>query len=195
MHVEAMNFSGMGHAEHAATLVSHRVHRAFDAIAWNNWRRNGCVPCFIGAPGPILAALLIARAVSIARHRRERTGGRTVSASPQKRAPQKKEKPRVAPGGGLASHGIATGQLFRWRVQFALTTRKTPQRATVILADGAMNQVPALGTSPDLVRPRDGMSVYIMEIRASGVMEPRHHHAPQHSIGRLQRAMARNLAI
>jgi hypothetical protein len=35
MHVEAMNFTGMGHAEHAAALVSHRIPCAFDAIAWN----------------------------------------------------------------------------------------------------------------------------------------------------------------
>jgi hypothetical protein len=29
MHVEAMNFSGMGHAEHAAALVFHRIRCAF----------------------------------------------------------------------------------------------------------------------------------------------------------------------
>lgn len=31
--------------------------------------------------------------------------------------------------------------------------------------------------------------------RAASVMEPRYHHAPQYSVGRLQRATARNLAI
>jgi integrase len=30
-----MNFSGMGHAEHTAALISHRLRCAFDAIAWN----------------------------------------------------------------------------------------------------------------------------------------------------------------
>src|ERR1700757_4415409 len=36
MHVEAMNFIGMGLAEHAVALVSHLIRCAFDAIAWNN---------------------------------------------------------------------------------------------------------------------------------------------------------------
>jgi hypothetical protein len=41
----------------------------------------------------------------------------------------------------LPPHRIATGQLFRWRVQFGLTTRKTLQLATVILTDGAVNRI------------------------------------------------------
>jgi hypothetical protein len=52
MHVEAMNFSGMGHAEHAAALVSHRIRCAFDAIASNDTATKWTgVPCFIGVPG------------------------------------------------------------------------------------------------------------------------------------------------
>lgn len=54
---------------------------------------------------------------------------------------QENEKPSVAGGGCLPPH-----QLLGWRVQFGLTARKTPQLATVILADGAVNQVPALST-------------------------------------------------
>jgi transposase-like protein len=77
---------------------------------------------------------------------------------------QETEKPGVAGGGCLPPHGIATSQLFRWRVQFSLTARKTPQLATVILADGAVNQVPALSTLRDLVRPPDGMTAIKMEI-------------------------------
>src|ERR1700752_3440265 len=34
-----------------------------------------------------------------------------------------------------------------------------------------------------------------LRLRTADVMNPRHHHAPQPLIGRLQRAMARNLAI
>jgi hypothetical protein len=40
-HAEAMNFSGMGRAEHSATLASHRIPRAFDAIALNTGQRDG----------------------------------------------------------------------------------------------------------------------------------------------------------
>ena len=43
---------------------------------------------------------------------------------------QEKEKPGVAGGGCLPPHGIATTQLFRWRIQFGLTVRKTPQLVT-----------------------------------------------------------------
>jgi len=55
----------------------------------------------------------------------------------QKRATvQEKERPGDADGACLPPHGIATSQLFRWRVQFGLIARKTPQLAKVILADG-----------------------------------------------------------
>jgi hypothetical protein len=69
---------------------------------------------------------------------------------------QEKKKPGVAGGGCLPPHGIATSQFFRWRVQFGLTAWKAPQLATVALADGAVNQVPALSTWRDLVRPPEG---------------------------------------
>jgi hypothetical protein len=40
MHVEAMNFSGMADAWHAAVLVSQSIRCAFGAIAWNNAATN-----------------------------------------------------------------------------------------------------------------------------------------------------------
>ena len=108
---------------------------------------------------------------------------------------QEKEKPADAVGGCLPPHGIATSQVFRWRVQFGLPPRETPQLTTVILADRAVNQVSAIGTlrGPGAGARRD--DGYHAGDRAAGMMEPRHHQTPQHSIGRLQRAMARNLAI
>ena len=36
MHVEAMNWIGMAHAEYAAALVCRRMRCAFGAIGWNN---------------------------------------------------------------------------------------------------------------------------------------------------------------
>jgi|SRR5581483_376472 len=81
---------------------------------------------------------------------------------------QETEKPDVAIAAVcLPAHGIATSQLFRWRVQFGLTARETRQLATVILADGAVNQVPALPTLPDPVRPPDGMTSILGEIAGS----------------------------
>ena len=72
---------------------------------------------------------------------------------------QEKENPGVAGGGCLPPHGIAASQLSRWRIQFGLTACKTPQLATVILADSVVNQVPALSTLRDLAGPLDGMAL------------------------------------
>ena len=47
--------------------------------------------------------------------------------------------------------------VFRRRVDFGLSARKTPQLLTVALADGAANELPALAALRDLVRPPDGM--------------------------------------
>jgi transposase-like protein len=89
----------------------------------------------------------------------DRRSNRQRFTDEQKRAMvQEKEKPGVAGGACWPPHGIAATQLFRWRVQFGLTVRKTPQLATVILADGAVNQVPAPSKLRDLARPPDEMT-------------------------------------
>jgi len=66
-------------------------------------------------------------------------------------------------GAPCCRHGIATGLLFRWLVQFGLTARKALQLATVAIADGAANEVPALAALRDLVRPPDGMMAIELE--------------------------------
>jgi transposase-like protein len=82
----------------------------------------------------------------------------------QKRAMvQETEKPGVAVAAVCRRHGIATSLLFRWRVQFGLTARKAPQLATVALADGVANEVPALAALRDLVKPPDGMTAIELE--------------------------------
>jgi hypothetical protein len=64
----------------------------------------------------------------------------------------------------LSPHDIAAGQLFRWRVQFGLDARKTPQFATMTLADGALNQGPALCTSAGSGSAAGRMMAIMMEI-------------------------------
>jgi hypothetical protein len=76
---------------------------------------------------------------------------------------QQNEKPSVAGGGCLPPH-----QLLGWRVQFRLTARTTQQLATVILADVAVNQAPAISAFRDLVRAPDGTTAIMMEIARSG---------------------------
>jgi hypothetical protein len=47
--------------------------------------------------------------------------------------------------------------------KFGLTARKAPQLATVALADGAANEVPALVALRDLVWPPDEMTAIELE--------------------------------
>lgn len=82
----------------------------------------------------------------------------------QKRAMvQETERPGVSVAEVCRRHGIATSLLFRGRVQFGLTARKAPLLATVALADGAANEVPALADLRDLVRPPNGMTTIELE--------------------------------
>jgi transposase-like protein len=57
---------------------------------------------------------------------------------------QETEKPGVNVAQVCRRHAVASSMVFRWRVDFGLTARKAPQLATVALADGATNEVPAL---------------------------------------------------
>jgi len=70
-----------------------------------------------------------------------------------------------------------------------------PQFATMTLADGAVNQVPALCTFAGSGSAAGRYDGYHDGNRAAGVMEPRRHHTAQSLIGRQQRAIARNLAV
>jgi len=50
-------------------------------------------------------------------------------------------------------------------VDFGLSARKSPQLVTVVLADGAANELPALAILRDLVRPPDGMIAIIKQLQ------------------------------
>jgi hypothetical protein len=52
-------------------------------------------------------------------------------------------------------HGIVTGLLFRWRVQFGVAQKKRAKLAPVVLTDGT----PAARLLQDLLQPPDGMMV------------------------------------
>ncbi|MGY3493927.1 transposase [Bradyrhizobium sp. USDA 4502] len=69
---------------------------------------------------------------------------------------QQTEKPGVSVAQVCRRHGVATSMVFRRRTVFGLTARKVPRLATVTLADGAANEVPALAALHDLVQPPDG---------------------------------------
>ena len=167
MHIEAMNFSGMGHAEYAAALGlsphslriwRDRLEESDDEMDWRSLLHPS-------------ARAQLSSAANCARRKYRLTAqevdgrsNRRRFSDEQKRAiVQETEKPGVSVSQVCRRHGVATSMVFRWRVQFGLTARKTPQLATVALADGAANEVPALVALRDLVQPPNGMNAFDLE--------------------------------
>ena len=148
MHVEAMNWSGMGLAEYAAALGlsphglriwRDRLEDSGDEMDWRSLLRPS-------------GRAQLSSAANCARRKYR------LTPQAEKRAiVQETEKPGVGVAQVCRRHGIATSMVFRWRVEFGLTARKAPQLAAVALADGAANEPPALVALRDLVRPPDGM--------------------------------------
>ena len=161
MHVEAMNWSGMGLAEYAAALGlsphalriwRDRLEDSGDEMDWRSLLHPS-------------ARAQLSSAANCARRKYRLTpdavdgrSNRRRFSDEQKRAVVlETEKPGVSVAQVCRRHGIATSMGFRWRVEFGLTARKALQLATVSLADGAANEPSALAALRDLVRPPDGM--------------------------------------
>ena len=144
MHVEAMNWSGMGLAEYAAALGlsphalriwRDRLEESGDEMDWRSLLHPS-------------ARAQLSSAANCARRKYRLTpeavdgrSNRRRFSDEQKRAiVQETEKPGVSVAQVCRRHGIATSMVFRWRVEFGLTARKAPQLATVALADSAANE-------------------------------------------------------
>ena len=162
MHVEAMNFSGMGHAEYAAAL-------GLSPHALRIWRdrleQSGNEMDWRSLLHPSARAQLSSAANCARRKYRltpEAADGRSNRrrfSDEQKRAiVQETEKPGASVAQVCRRHGVATSMVFRWRVDFGLSARKAPQVVTVALSEGAANEPSALTVLRDLVRPPDGMT-------------------------------------
>ena len=162
MHVEAMNFSGMGHAEYAAALglSPHALHVWRDRLEESGEEMDWRSLLHPSARAQLSSAANCARRkYRLAEQAVDERSNRRRFSDEQKRAMvQETEKPGVSVADVCRRHGIATSLLFRWQVQFGLTARKAPQLATMAVADGAKNEVPALAALRDLVRPPDGMT-------------------------------------
>ncbi len=160
MHVEALNWSGMGLAEYAAALGlsphalriwRDRLEETGDEMVWRALLHPSARAQLSSAANCARCKYRLTPQEADGRSHRRRFSDE------QKRAMvQETEKPGVAVAEVCRRHGIATSLLFRWRVQFGLTARKAPQLATVAL-DGMANEVPALAALRDLVKPPDGM--------------------------------------
>jgi transposase-like protein len=161
MHIEAMNWSGMGHAEYAAAL-------SLSPHALRIWRdrleESGNEMDWRSLLHPSARAQLSSAANRARRKYRltpqavdGRSNRRRFSDEQKRAIVQETEKPGVSVAQVCRRHGVATSMVFRWRVDFGLSARKAPQLVTVALADGAANELPALAVLRDLVRPPDGM--------------------------------------
>jgi transposase-like protein len=150
MQVEAMNFSGMGHAEYAAAL-------GLSPHALRIWRdrleESGNEMDWRSLLHPSARAQLSSAANRARRKYRltpqgvdGRSNRRRFSDEQKRAIVQETEKPGVSVAQICRRHGIATSMVFRWRVDFGLIARKAPQLATETLADGAANEVPGRST-------------------------------------------------
>jgi transposase-like protein len=148
MHVEAMNFSGMGHAEYAAAsgLSPHSLRIWRDSLEQYGNEMHWRSLLHPSARAQISSAANCARRkYRLTPQEADGRSNRRRFSDEQKRAMVlETEKPGVAVAEVCRRYGIATSLLFRWRVRLRLAVRKTPQLATVILADGTLNQVPRL---------------------------------------------------
>jgi transposase-like protein len=161
MHVEAMNFSGMGHAEYAAALglSPHALRIWRDRLEQSGNEMDWRALLHPSARAQLSSAANCARCkYRLTPQEADGRSNRRRFSDEQKRAMvQETERPGVSAAEVCRRHGIATSLLFRWRVQFGLTARKAPELVTVALADGATNEVPALAALRDLVQPPAGM--------------------------------------
>ena len=166
MHVEAMNFSGMGHAEYAAVhgLSPHalriwrdRLEQSGNEMDWRSLLHPS-------------ARAQLSSAANCARRKYRltpeaadgRSNRRRISDEQKRAIVQETEKAGASWAQVCRRHGIATSMIFRWRGDFGLSARKAPQLVTVAMANGAANEVPALAVLRVLVRPPDGMTAIEM---------------------------------
>ena len=92
------------------------------------------------------------------------------------------DQPRVGVSLVASKHGLVTGLLFRWRVQFGVAQRKRVKLAPVALTDDA----PATLLLRDLVQPPDGITAIDLpdgrRVFAPGGVDP--HAVRKHVIGK-----------
>jgi transposase-like protein len=163
MHVEAMNWSGMSVREYAAALH-------LSPTSLRKWRDR----LDDGEVDIDWRAHLHPSARPVAGTSAKRTPSETGLTAPpsddpsprrqplrrfftddQKRAiALETDQPGVSVSQVARKHGIVTGLLFRWRVQFGVAQRKGAKLAPVALTDDA----PTILRLRDLVQPPNGMT-------------------------------------
>lgn len=163
MHVEAMNWSGMGVREYAAAL-----HLSPTSLrTWRDRLDQGEVEIDWRAHLHPSARPVVSTSASATPPESSLTADPKddpgAPRQPVRRFFSDEEKQAIAlesdrPGVSVSQvarkHGIVTGMLFRWRVQFGVAQKKRAKLAPVALTD----DTPAALLLRDLVQPPDGMT-------------------------------------
>ena len=163
MHVEAMNWSGMGVREYAAAMYL----SPYALRCWRDRLADGEVEIDWRAhlhpsarPVASTSAKESPPEMSLTNPPKDDPGAaersnRRIFTDEQKHAiALETEQPGVTVSSVARKHGIVTGLLFRWRVQFGVTLKKRAKLAPVMLVDST----PAALLLRDLVQPPDGMT-------------------------------------
>jgi transposase-like protein len=162
MHVEAMNWSGMGLSEYAAALGlsphalriwRNRLEESNDQMDWRSLLHPSARAQLSSAANCARRKYRLTSEAADGRANRRR-----FSDDAKRAIVRETEKPGVSVAQVCRRHGVATSMVFRWRVEFGLTARKAPQLATVILSDGEANELPALAALRNLVQTPDAMT-------------------------------------
>jgi transposase-like protein len=162
MHVEAMNWSGMGVREYAAAL-------SLSPYALRKWRDrldDGGVEIDWRAHLHPSARPVVSTSAKELGSESSLTGSANdvprAPATPARRLFSDEQKLAIAiesgqPGttvsGVARKHGIVAGLLFRWRVEFGVAQKKRAKLVPVALADG----MAATHFLRELVQPPEGM--------------------------------------
>lgn len=163
MHVEAMNWSGMGVREYAAVLhlspTSLRIwrDRLDDGEVEIDWRAHlhPSARPVVGASAIVAPSESSLTGPPSDDPRAPRQPVRRFFSDEDKRAIAiESDQPGVSVSQIARKHGIVTGLLFRWRVQFGVAQKKRARLAPVAMDD----DTPAMALLRDLVRPPDGMT-------------------------------------
>ncbi|MDR7225216.1 IS66-like element accessory protein TnpA [Aminobacter aminovorans] len=162
MHVEAMNWSGMGVREYAAALhlSPYALHRWRDRVEdgeveidWRAHLHPSARPAVsTSANGTAPESDLTGAAKDVPTPPPQ--AARRFFSDEEKRAiALESNQPGVSVSAVARKHGIVTGMLFRWRVQFDVAQRKRAKLASVTLPD----DMPATLALQRFVQPPDGM--------------------------------------
>lgn len=163
MHVEAMNWSGMGIREYAAALHlsptslrtwRDRLDEGEVEIDWRAHLHPSARPVVgTSASGTPPESSLTADPKDDPGARRQ-PARRFFSDEEKHAIALESDQPGVSVSQVARKHGIVTGMLFRWRVQFGVAQKKRAKLARVTLTEGN----PAALLLRDLVQPPDGMT-------------------------------------